>query len=436
MKFFGFRGGVHPPENKIQTENMAVEEVKAPKMLYVALLQHIGAPLDPIVAVGDRVLKGQKIADSQAFMSSPIHSPVSGTVKRIEDHVFPLMGRIKTVIIENDEQETWAELSKIEKWENVDRKTLLTMIREKGIVGIGGASFPTHIKLDPPADAKIDTLLLNGAECEPYLNSDNRLMIENPEKIVNGIKIIKKILGVNRAIVGIEENKPEAIASMRKAVEGTGIEIAPLKTKYPQGGEKQLIKAVLDRQVPSGKLPSAVGVVVQNTGTAAAIYDGIVNGIPLIEKVVTVSGKGIINPKNVKIAIGTPFSYLLDYCGVNREIVDKLVMGGPMMGMAQFSEEAPVIKGTSGLLALTKEETNPYKTRACIGCGKCVEACPMGLEPLMFARLAAFEQWEQLKEYSLMDCIECGSCAYICPANRPLTEAIKIGKSKLRAMKK
>ncbi|MBM6821322.1 electron transport complex subunit RsxC [Fusobacterium mortiferum] len=436
MKFFGFRGGVHPPENKIQTENMAVEEVKAPKMLYVALLQHIGAPLDPIVAVGDRVLKGQKIADSQAFMSSPIHSPVSGTVKRIEDHVFPLMGRIKTVIIENDEQETWAELSKIEKWENVDRRTLLTMIREKGIVGIGGASFPTHIKLDPPADAKIDTLLLNGAECEPYLNSDNRLMIENPEKIVNGIKIIKKILRVNRAIVGIEENKPEAIASMRKAVEGTGIEIAPLKTKYPQGGEKQLIKAVLDRQVPSGKLPSAVGVVVQNTGTAAAIYDGIVNGIPLIEKVVTVSGKGIINPKNVKIAIGTPFSYLLDYCGVNREVVDKLVMGGPMMGMAQFSEEAPVIKGTSGLLALTKEETNPYKTRACIGCGKCVEACPMGLEPLMFARLAAFEQWEQLKEYSLMDCIECGSCAYICPANRPLTEAIKIGKSKLRAMKK
>lgn len=436
MKFFGFRGGVHPPENKIQTENMAVEEVKAPKMLYVALLQHIGAPLDPIVAVGDRVLKGQKIADSQAFMSSPIHSPVSGTVKRIEDHVFPLMGRIKTVIIENDEQETWTELSKIEKWENVDRRTLLTMIREKGIVGIGGASFPTHIKLDPPADAKIDTLLLNGAECEPYLNSDNRLMIENPEKIVNGIKIIKKILGVNRAIVGIEENKPEAIASMRKAVEGTGIEIAPLKTKYPQGGEKQLIKAVLDRQVPSGKLPSAVGVVVQNTGTAAAIYDGIVNGIPLIEKVVTVSGKGIINPKNVKIAIGTPFSYLLDYCGVNREVVDKLVMGGPMMGMAQFSEEAPVIKGTSGLLALTKDETNPYKTRACIGCGKCVEACPMGLEPLMFARLAAFEQWEQLKEYSLMDCIECGSCAYICPANRPLTEAIKIGKSKLRAMKK
>jgi electron transport complex protein RnfC len=436
MKFFGFRGGVHPPENKIQTENMAVEELKAPKMLYIALLQHIGSPLDPIVAIGDKVLKGQKIADSQAFMSSPIHSPVSGTVKKIEEHVFPLMGRIKTIMIENDEQDTWAELPKIEDWEKADKKDLLAMIREKGIVGIGGASFPTHIKLNPPADTKIDTLLLNGAECEPYLNSDNRLMLEHPEKIINGIQIIKKILGVNKAIVGIEENKPEAIASMKKAAEGTEIEIAPLKTKYPQGGEKQLIKAVLDRQVPSGKLPSAVGVVVQNTGTAAAIYDGIVNGIPLIEKIVTVSGKAITTPKNVKIAIGTPFSYLLDHCGVNREVVDKLVMGGPMMGMAQFSEEAPVIKGTSGLLALTKEETNPYKPKSCIGCGKCVEACPMGLEPLMFARLAAFEQWEQLKEFSLMDCIECGSCAYICPANRPLTEAIKIGKSKLRAMKK
>lgn len=436
MRFFGFRGGVHPPENKLQTENMPVEVLKAPKMIYVALLQHIGSPLDPIVKIGEKVLKGQKIADSAAFMSSPIHSPVSGTVKKIEEHVFPLMGRIKTIIIENDEQETWTELSKIEDWKSADKKELLAMIREKGIVGIGGASFPTHIKLNPPADTKIDTLLLNGAECEPYLNSDNRLMLEHPEKIINGIQIIKKILGIEKAIVGIEENKPEAIASMKKAAEGSGVEIAPLKTKYPQGGEKQLIKAVLDRQVPSGKLPSAVGVVVQNTGTAAAIYDGIVNGIPLIEKVVTVSGKAIKTPKNVKIAIGTPFSYLLDSCGVEREAIDKLVMGGPMMGMAQFSEDAPVIKGTSGLLALTKQETNPYKPKSCIGCAKCVDVCPMGLEPLMFARLAAFEQWEQIGSYNLMDCIECGSCAYICPANRPLTEAIKIGKSKLRSMKR
>ncbi|WP_337742697.1 electron transport complex subunit RsxC [Fusobacterium gonidiaformans] len=436
MKFFGFRGGVHPPENKLQTETFPVEKLEAPKMLYVPLLQHIGAPLDPLVAVGDQVLKGQKIADSQGFLTSPIHSPVSGTVKKIEERVFPLMGTCKSIVIENDGQETWAELSKIENWETAEVKDLLAMIREKGIVGIGGASFPTHVKLNPPADTKIDTLLLNGAECEPYLNSDNRLMLENPSSIIEGVKIIKKILGVSTAIIGIEENKPEAIANMKKAAEGTGIEIAPLKTKYPQGGEKQLIKAVLNREVPSGKLPSSVGVVVQNTGTAAAIYEGLVHGTPLIEKVVTVSGKAIATPKNVRIAIGTPFSYLLDACGVDREKVDKLVMGGPMMGMAQFSEEAPVIKGTSGLLALTTEETNPYKPKACIGCGKCVSVCPMSLEPVMFARLAAFQQWEGLQHYHLMDCIECGSCAFICPANRPLTEAIKIGKAKLRSMKK
>lgn len=436
MKFFGFRGGVHPPENKLQTENLPVEELKAPKMVYIPLLQHIGAPLEPVVKVGEKVLKGQKIADSQGFMTSPIHSSVSGTVKKIEEHVFPLMGRMQTIFIENDEQDSWAELTKIDDWESATKEELLAIIREKGIVGIGGASFPTHIKLNPPADAKIDTLVLNGAECEPYLNSDNRLMLEEPEKIIAGIEIIKHILGIDRAVVGIEENKPEAIESMKKAVGDTGIVIMPLKTKYPQGGEKQLIKAVLDREVPSGSLPSSVGVVVQNTGTAAAIYDAVVNGIPLIEKIVTVSGLAIKNPKNVRVAIGTPFSHLLEHCGVNREEIDKLVMGGPMMGMAQFSEEAPVIKGTSGLLALTKKETNPYKAKPCISCGKCVDVCPMKLLPLMYPRIASSEQWEGMKEYNLMDCIECGSCAFICPSNRPLTEAIKLGKSKLRAMKK
>lgn len=435
MKFFGFRGGVHPPDNKAQTAEMATEKMASPKMVFIPLQQHIGAPLDPIVKVGDKVLKGQKIADSQAFMSTTIHSPVSGIVKRIEQRVFPLMGKANTIVIENDGNDEWCELEKIENWKEASVEDLLKLIREKGIVGIGGASFPTHIKLNPPKDTKIDTLVLNGAECEPYLNSDNRLMLENPEEIVEGIKIIKKILGVETAIIGIEENKPKAIASMQKACEGTGIEVMPLHTKYPQGGEKQLIKAVLDREVPSGKLPASVGVVVQNTGTAAAIYRGIVHGEPLIEKIVTVSGKAIKEPKNLKVVIGTPFSELLDYCGVDREKVDKLVMGGPMMGMAQFTEEVPVIKGTGGLLALTKEETNYCKPQACISCGKCVDVCPMHLVPFMYARLAVKENWEDLKKYNLMDCIECGSCAYICPANRPLTEAIKIGKAKLRAMK-
>jgi electron transport complex protein RnfC len=261
-------------------------------------------------------------------------------------------------------------------------------------------------------------------------------MIEEPKKIVEGIKIINKILGINRAVIGIEDNKTEAIETMTKACEGTGIEVAMLKTQYPQGGEKQLIKAVLDRDVPSGGLPSAVGVVVQNTGTAGAIYEGLVEGKPLIEKIVTVSGKAVERPANLKVRIGTMFSEILDHAGTNRESMDKLVMGGPMMGMAQHTENVPVVKGTSGLLGLTKEETNPYKPKSCIVCGKCIKACPINLLPNMYAKLARFKQWEEMGKNHLMDCIECGSCSYICPANRPLTEAIKIGKAKLRTMKK
>ena len=400
MTFFGFRGGVHPPENKIQTEHLPIEKLESPDEIFVPLLQHIGVPLNPLVNVGDRVLKGQKIADAEG-LAVPIHSPVSGTVTKIESRVFPLTGKVMTVFIENDKKEEWAELTKIENWEEADKKALLDIIREKGIVGIGGATFPTHVKLNPPPNTKLDSLILNGAECEPYLNSDNRLMLENPKSIVEGIKIIKKILNVPDVYVGIEDNKPEAIESMR-----------------------------------SGQLPSAVGVVVQNTGTAAAIYEAVVNGKPLIEKIVTVSGKAIKNPKNLKIAIGTPFSYILDYCGVDREKMERLVMGGPMMGLAQMTEDATVIKGTSGLLALTTEEMRPYKTKSCISCSKCVSACPMGLEPLMFDRLAANKQYDEMAEYNLMDCIECGSCNYICPANRPLAEAIKTGKSKLRAKAK
>ncbi len=436
MNLFTFRGGVHPPENKLQTENLATEVFSASKMLYVPMLQHIGAPLEPTVKIGERVLKGQKIGDSEAFVSSPVHSPVSGTVKKIEVMPFPLSGKVTTVVIENDEQEEWAELTKLENWEAASNEEILAMIREKGIVGIGGACFPTHIKLNPPKDVKIDTLLLNGAECEPYLNSDNRLMLEEPHKIIEGIKIIMKVLGVEKAHIGIEDNKPEAIASMKKACEGTKIEVAMLKTQYPQGGEKQLIKAVLDRDVPSGGLPSAVGVVVQNTGTAAAIYEGLVEGTPIIEKIVTVSGLAVGKPMNLKVRIGTMFNEILDHANTNRDEIEKLVMGGPMMGMAQPIEEVPVVKGTSGLLALTKEETNPYKPKSCIVCGKCIKACPMNLLPNMYAKLARFKRWEEMGDFHLMDCIECGSCSYICPANRPLTEAIKIGKAKLRTLKK
>jgi len=436
MSFFGFKGGVHPHDHKAQTKDELTVLLTAPKMVYIPLVQSNPAiPVKPLVKIGDKVLKGQKIGDAEGMMTVPVHSSVSGTVKKIEDRPYPVMGAVvPTVCIENDGGETWAELQKVEDWEKSSKEELLAVIREKGIVGIGGATFPTHVKLNPPKDVTIDTLLLNGAECEPYLNADNRLMLDDPASIIEGTKIIKKILGVDKAIIGIEDNKPEAIAGMQKAAEGTGIEIQPLKTRYPQGGEKQLIKSILNRQVPSGKLPSAVGVVVQNTGTAAAVYQAVVNGIPLIERVVTVAGKAVKSPKNVRVLVGTLFSELLDFCEVDREKMYKLVLGGPMMGLAQYSEEVPVIKGTSGLLALTKDETNAYETKPCISCGKCIEACPMGLQPLRFVQLTLKAQYKELGPANLLDCIECGSCAYACPANRPLVESIKLGKTKLREL--
>ncbi|MGL5000733.1 MAG: electron transport complex subunit RsxC [Cetobacterium sp.] len=436
MKFFGFKGGVHPPENKIVTENESIQSLPSPKVVFIPLLQHIGVPLTPCVKVGERVLKGQMIADSDAFLSVPVHATVSGIVKKIEHLPFPLMGIVETIVIENDYEEEWIELNKLENWKNSTKDELLKVIRLKGIVGLGGAAFPTHIKLNPPKDVKIDVLLLNGAECEPYLNSDNRVMIEEPLKVIEGIKIMMHILNVDSAVIGIEDNKQEAIEIMKKATRETNIKVMSLKTMYPQGGEKSLIKAILNKEVPSGKLPSAVGVVVNNTTTAAAIYDAVVNGLPLLHKVVTVTGKAIKEPKNLRVVIGTRILEILESCGYDETHAEKIVMGGPMMGMAQLTLEVPVIKGTSGLLALTKEETNYCKPKACIGCGKCVDACPMSLEPIMYARLAEFSEWEKMERYHLMDCIECGSCSYICPSNRPLTEAIKIGKAKLRSMKK
>ncbi|TDT69869.1 electron transport complex protein RnfC [Hypnocyclicus thermotrophus] len=436
MKLFSFKGGIHPPENKDLTENLKIEDFKIPKEICIPLLQHIGVVLEPLVKVGDRVKKGQKIGDSSGFLSSPVHSSVSGVVKKIEVRPFPVSGRVNTVIIENDYEEEIFEYPKYKEYEKLTKDELLKIVREMGIVGQGGATFPTHIKLNPPKDKKIDVLLINGAECEPYLNADNRLMLEQTEKVVKGIDIFRHILGVQRVVIGIEENKEEAIHKMKEEASKYGMEIAVLKTKYPQGGEKQLIKAVLDREVPSGKLPSEVGVVVQNTATALSVYEAVIEGKPVIEKVLTVSGLGVKTPKNLRVRIGTQFKEILDYVEIDREKTEKLVMGGPMMGLAQHSEEVPVIKGTSGILALTKKEMNPYKSRACITCGKCVDACPMNLSPLMYAKLARFQEWKEMDKYDLLDCIECGSCSFVCPANRPLTEGIKIGKAKLRAMKR
>lgn len=435
MKLFSFIGGVHPPERKYFTESYKIENFPTSKINYVSTLQHIGVITEPLVEKGDIVKKGQKIAESKAFLSAPVHSPVSGKVLSVENHLFPVNGKVLTIIIENDFKETEEDYEKIENYREKTKEELLDKIRSMGVVGQGGAAFPTHIKLNPPADTKIDTLIINGAECEPYLNSDNRVMIERANEVIEGIKIMLHILKIEKAVIGIEKNKKEAIEIIKKAVENeNGISVACLETKYPQGGEKQMIKAILNRNVPSKKLPSEVGVVVQNISTAYEVYRAVVLGKPLIERVITVSGKGVTAPKNLNIRIGTLFKDILEYCGFNEEITEKIVMGGPMMGLAQFTTEVPVVKGTSGILALTKEELNECRAKSCISCGKCVEVCPMNLTPLMFAQYGRKEMWQEMERYNLMDCIECGSCAFICPSKRPLTEAIKIGKAKIRTM--
>ena len=437
MKVFRFKGGVHPPEGKEVTENLSVEVFKAPKKVYIPLLQHIGAPLNPIVKVGDEVKIGQKIGDSEAFMSSPVHASVSGKVVEIAVYTFPVSGMVKTIVIENNEKDEWVELKGNKDYTKLSKEELLKIIREAGIVGQGGAAFPTHIKLNPPKDKTIDTLLINAAECEPYLNADNRVMIEYGKESIEGIKILLHVLGIKRAVIGVENNKHEAIENMEKlTADLPNIEVAVLETKYPQGGEKQLIKACLNRVVPVRSLPSEVGVVVQNIGTAKVIYDAVVVGKALVERVLTVSGLGVKTPKNLLVRVGTQFKEILESVGIDREVTEKIVMGGPMMGIAQWTDEVPTIKGTSGILALTKKETKPYKSKSCISCGKCVTVCPINLMPLMYAKLAKFQQWEEMDRYNLLDCMECGTCQFVCPSNRPLTEGIKLGKAKLRTMKK
>ncbi|NLK62118.1 MAG: electron transport complex subunit RsxC [Fusobacteria bacterium] len=437
MGLFTFKGGVHPLENKISTENRNIEKMIEPKKVYISLLQHIGSPLEPIVKIGDIVKKGEKIAESKATLSAPVHSSVSGKVIKIERMPFPVNGKINTIIIENDEQEDWIELNPVSDYTKLSKEELLNIIKECGIVGLGGAAFPTSVKLNPSNDVIIDTLIINASECEPYLNADNRVIIENTAEVIKGIKIMKYILGAKKAIIGIENNKKEAYTKLLEYLKNSeDISVALLKTKYPQGGEKQLIKAILNRVVKVKQLPSSVGVIVQNISTAKAIHDAVILGKPLIERVVTVSGNGVSNPKNLLVKIGTLFREILDYCEVDYEKTVKIISGGPMMGISQYTVDVPAIKGTSGILAFTKEEARRSEPHSCISCGKCITACPMNLLPVMFAKLATFEKWENLEEYNIMDCIECGSCAYICPSHRPLTEGIKIGKAKLRGMKK
>ncbi len=427
-------GGIHPKENKFSA-GKAIESIEIPSEVVVPLAQHIGAPCQPVVKRGDVVKVGTLLGKSVGFVSANIHSPVSGKVKKI-DSALDASGYKRTAVIIDVEGDEWEET--IDRTDtlvrecNLSPKEIIEKISAAGIVGMGGATFPTHVKLTPPPGTKAEVLIINGVECEPYLTADHTLMMEKTEEILVGIQLLMKAVNVNRAVVGIENNKPDAINKFKQAAKSyTGIEVQSLKVQYPQGGEKQLIDAVIRRQIPSGALPISVGAVVQNVGTAFAVYEAIQKNKPLVERIVTVTGKDVTNPCNVLSRIGIPLSNLIEFAGGLPESTGKVVSGGPMMGKAVASIDIPVTKGTSGILIVPTLEARRKQMKDCIKCAKCVTICPMGLNPTTLMTLTEYEVWDKAEKEKITDCIECGSCSFICPADRPLLDYIRLGKGKV-----
>lgn len=429
MKFPTFKSGIHPADSKYYTESLKIESLPIPKEVFIPLQQHIGAPCKAVVEIGEEVRIGQVIGTVDAYVSSPVHATISGKVKAIGKFAHPTGSRTEMVhIIASDEEEPNGVYTEVD-WTNLPIDEMKSRIKNAGIVGLGGAAFPTHVKLNPPENKPIDTFILNGCECEPFLTADHRLMLETPDEILKGMAIIMKVLGVKKGYVGIESNKPDAIESMQKAVSKYGFEIVTVKTKYPQGAEKMLIKAIKKRKVPTGGLPMDVGVVVQNVGTAAAVANAVSYEKPLTQRIVTVTGNGIKEPKNLLVTIGTRFSDVIEYCGGLIEDTAQVFMGGPMMGIAQYDLSVPVIKATSGIVCTT--DYRQIEPIACIGCGSCVKACPMFLMPTRLAHLSLMRHWSNADKMGIMNCIECGSCAYVCPSSIPLVQWIRVGKQKV-----
>lgn len=430
--FKSFRGGVHPNDYKSYTANVHIEKVPVSKKVIIPVSQHIGAPGVPIVNIGDTVKKGQLIAKAEAPITSYVHASTSGEITDIA--VYPSSYRDKSlaIVIESDGLDQWMPGLPLNRdWEKMKVEEIQGIIKEAGIVGMGGANFPTHFKLSYGPEKKIDTVILNGSECEPYLTSDYRLMIEETEKVVTGFRIALKCLNVKRGIVGVEDNKPEAIKVLKAAFKGTGVEVVALPTKYPQGAERMLIKVLTGREIPAGKRHSDIGVVGLNVSTIVAVANAVVNGIPAIERVTTVTGDAIKEPKNLLVKIGTSFKDVIDYCGGYSKTPKKIINGGPMMGYAQDSLEIPVVKGVAGILVLSKDAVSHDEKSACIRCGRCVKACPIGLVPSMLSILSERDRHEEAREsYGLMNCIECGSCAYVCPSKRNIVQNIRYSKSK------
>lgn len=427
-------GGIHPPENKLSA-GKPITTLAAPKQVIIPLGQHIGAPAQAVVKKGDMVKVGTLIAKAGGFVSANIHSSVSGKVNKI-DNALDASGYKRPAVFIDVVGDDWEE--SIDRSETLVKdcalapKEIVDKIAAAGIVGLGGATFPTQVKLTPPPGTKAEIVIINAVECEPYLTSDHSLMMEKGEQILVGVSLLMKAVNVNKAVIGIENNKKDAIEHLTKLAAGyPGIEVMPLMVKYPQGGEKQLIDAVICRQVKSGALPISAGAVVQNVGTAYAVYEAVQKNKPLLERVVTVTGKGVSNPSNFLVRIGTPVSALIEAAGGIPENTGKIIGGGPMMGKALISPEVPVAKGSSGILILSKEESVRKPMQNCIRCAKCVSVCPMGLNPTLLMTATEFTNWELAEKNYITDCIECGSCSFTCPANRPLLDYIRQGKGKV-----
>jgi len=436
MKLRTFKGGIHPPDNKHWTSHKAIEDCPLPDELVVPLSQHIGAPSVACVEVGQHVAKGQEIGSAKGFVSVPMHASTSGEVVAIENRPHPFGTPLPAVVIKPDGEDSWSSNLQFTDPGSLTSDELIEKVRQAGVVGMGGAAFPAHVKMSPPPEKPIHTLLFNGVECEPYLTSDHRMMLEESERVLQGVALLQYVYGAERVVIGIEANKPDAIALLKKQCADAPVEILPLQVKYPQGAEKQLIAAATGREVPSGGLPMDVGVAVHNVSTAAAVTDAVMLGRPLIERVCTVTGPAIKEPKNLRIRIGMPLSHLVEVCGGLVEEPGKIILGGPMMGFTQVGLDVPVIRGSSGLLLLREEDIANSPEGPCIRCARCVQACPMNLMPTTIAAYARRDLVEETEEYCAMDCIECGSCSYVCPASIPLVQLIRHGKAAVLAKKR
>lgn len=433
-----FKGGIHPPYRKESTAEVPLGFGVKPDTVTIPMSLHIGEPCTPIVKKDDQVYLGQRIGEPNGFISAPIHASVSGKVIAVEERPHPNGDRVMAVVIQSDGQDIVDPgIKPYGLLEEMDADAIKRMVLNAGIVGLGGATFPTHVKLAVPPDKKVDCVILNGAECEPYLTADHHLMLMYAEKVVMGLKIAMKSVGVEKGYIGIEDNKTDAIEALGKAIgDDSRLEVYSLHTKYPQGAEKQLIAAITGREVPSGGLPADAGVVVMNVGTATQIAESMTTGMPLYKRILTCTGDAIKNPQTLEIRIGVPLQSVIDQCGGFTSDPGKVIMGGPLMGVAQFETDVPVIKATSGILCITKETAAIALPSNCIHCGQCLTVCPIHLQPLYLAEYSQKNKWEKCEANNAMDCTECGSCSYICPAKRTLVSSIRVAKREIVAQRR